>query len=61
MIITVDNIQNAVEESLIKENLPKIAKAYILYRKEKDDLRKKELELNQDKIKTHTLQVTKTS
>ncbi len=35
----VENIQDAVEEVLIKENYEKIAKAYILYRKKREELR----------------------
>lgn len=36
---SVEDIQDAVEESLIKKGLSKVAKAYILYRKERANLR----------------------
>lgn len=36
---TVEGIQDIVEEVLIKESLVKVAKAYILYRKERADIR----------------------
>ena len=60
-VLEVDDIQNAVEESLINENLPKVSKEYILYRNKRDELRKKEQELVWDKLRKHTLQVTKTN
>lgn len=36
---TIDNIQDTVEDVLIKEGLTKLVKAYVIYRKQHDDLR----------------------
>ncbi|HRS42300.1 MAG TPA: ribonucleoside triphosphate reductase [Candidatus Diapherotrites archaeon] len=36
---TIDNIQDIIEDVLIKEGLTKLVKAYVIYRKQHDDLR----------------------
>lgn len=38
-IVNVEDIQNIVEKTLIKENYPEVAKAYILYREERSKIR----------------------
>jgi ribonucleoside-triphosphate reductase len=47
---TVEEIQDIVEESLIKEGLVRTAKAYILYRKQHQDLRELATILSQDDL-----------
>lgn len=46
-IPTVEDVQDAVEIELIKSDLPKTAKAYILYRKKHDDMRRNKSDLMQ--------------
>ena len=47
----IEDIQDLVEATLISENFSKVAKAYILYRKQREDVRKlKETMLEVDKI-----------
>jgi len=36
---TIDDIQDAIEDTLIKEGLTKLVKAYVIYRKQHDDFR----------------------
>ncbi len=38
-IPTIDNIQDIIEDVLIKEGLTKLVKAYVIYRKQHDDIR----------------------
>ncbi len=50
-IINVEEIQDIVEHILIKNNLPEVAKSYILYRKKMDEIREeKERILNKDEV-----------
>ena len=50
-IINVEEIQDIVEHILIKNNLPEVAKSYILYRKKMDEIREeKERILNKEEI-----------
>lgn len=50
-IIKVEEIQDIVEHILIKNNLPEIAKSYILYRKKMEEIREeKERILNKEEI-----------
>ena len=47
----IEDIQDLVESTLIEENFSKVAKAYILYRKQREDVRKlKETMLEVDKV-----------
>ena len=47
----IEDIQDLVEATLIEENFSKVAKAYILYRKQREDVRKlKETMLEVDKV-----------
>jgi ribonucleoside-triphosphate reductase len=47
---TVEEIQDLVEKTLIKNNYPRVSKAYILYRKQHEDLRKLAHLLTSDEI-----------
>ena len=47
----IEDIQDLVESTLIEENFSKVAKAYIIYRKQREDVRKlKETMLEVDKV-----------
>ncbi|MDP3901503.1 MAG: ATP cone domain-containing protein [bacterium] len=47
-IVSIEDIQDVVEETLILTDYPKTAKAYILYRKERSQLREQRKEIPED-------------
>ncbi|MEI8090761.1 MAG: ATP cone domain-containing protein [bacterium] len=59
--LTVEMIQDVVEKTLMKHGKFEIAKAYILYREEHQQLREQEATEKRRKLETHDYMVTKHS
>lgn len=59
-ILNIEEIQDAVENALMEAGKFKIAKAYIVYRRERAKEREKQREKLEKKLATHSLKVTKT-
>lgn len=57
-IPSVEEIQDIVEEQLIEASLTKVAKAYIIYRNKKNELRKKLLVRNEEKLYKNTTEMS---
>jgi ribonucleoside-diphosphate reductase alpha chain len=59
-VLNIEEIQDAVENALMEAGKFKIAKAYIVYRRERAKEREKQREKLEKKLATHSLKVTKT-
>ncbi len=57
---TVEDVQDIVEQNLVKTNRFELAKSYILYREKKKQEREERMEQLVDEFEKNTLQVTKT-
>lgn len=55
---SVEEIQDIVEEQLIESSLSKVAKAYIIYRNKKNELRKKLLVRSEEKTYKNTTEMS---
>ena len=57
-IPSVEEIQDMVEEQLVASSLTKVAKAYIIYRNKKNELRKKLIVRNEEKSYKNTTEMS---
>jgi len=58
-LITVEQVQDCVEKTLIKFNKYEVAKAYIIYREKQSEERKEKHEHDLENLEAHRLSVTK--